>query len=350
MPFKPLRNGQEDVAGGDGVDEIEEDRNPFGPVGNVEADDEKKGAEAVEQEVRNGRLFRHAVRRKRGEEHGDRCSDVGAEQQRKRGVEVEQSARSKREHDADHRRAGLDQEGPDDADQGRSEHRADRHEAARGDGGAVERTEKTDESREAAERFELGTHQSHAEEEQSESEDRFAPSADCGFFRDHHQEADRHARQGDSAEVERNQLRGHGRSDVRSEDDADCLLKREKSGIDEADNHDGGCGARLNDRRHHGSCEHGDNAVAGEELEDALHVFSGDLEQPVRHEFHPEDEEGESADDGNDDRDEVEPEDADLACAEIVSAFRVGDFDADAVFSGVLAETDLSGGHAAGVG
>ncbi|HBJ95228.1 MAG TPA: hypothetical protein DDZ11_01710 [Lentisphaeria bacterium] len=33
-----------------------------------------------------------------------------------------------------------------------------------------------------------------------------------------------------------------------------------------------------------------------------------------------------------------------------MSAFRIGDFDADAVFAGVFSEPDLSGSHAAGVG
>jgi len=257
--------------------------------------------------------------------------------------------RGPRGHDAHRRRTRLDQHGRHHADQDRAENRHDRHPAHR-DRLAVEPAEGVAEIREVGEHLELVRHQHHAEEEQPEAEDRFAPAFDRLPFGERDDKPDRDGRQRQPGKIERDDLRGDRGPDVGAKNDADCLGEVEQPGVDEADDHHRRRARRLDHRGHQRSGQHGDDAVAGEELEDLLHVLSGDPLDAVAHQLHAEDEQRQPAEHGDDHAHRVEAEQTDFLIPDHEPLFGVGDADADAVDAGLLAELHFGFGDAVGSG
>ena len=103
MPFQSLRNRRKHIPRRDRVHKIEEHRNLLRSVRNVETDDQQHRSDAVEQKMSNRRLLGDPVGGQRCQKHRDRRSDIGPQQQRHRRIEIEQTARGEREHDAQHR-------------------------------------------------------------------------------------------------------------------------------------------------------------------------------------------------------------------------------------------------------
>lgn len=291
--------------------------------------------------MRQSGLFRHAVRCKRGEPCGDRGSDIGSDQERHRRIEIDQSSGGKRENDADRRRAGLNQERGEDADPDCPHDRPDRHEAAVTVRGAVEEFEKVHEGGKRSEGPQFIAHHRHAEENQPEAENRRSPAFHDAVFGDHDEETNGNSRKRQPGKIERNDLRSHRGSDIRTENDSDRLPQSQKPRVDEADHHDSRCTRRLDHRSDNGSGENGNQTVARKILKELLHVLARDLLKPVRHQLHSEYEESQSSDHPDDHGDKVDAEDAHLRQTHEIAAFRVRHLDRDLIFAGLSAELNM---------
>ena len=92
-------------------------------------------------------------------------------------------------------------------------------------------------------------------------------------------------------------MRGNRRPDICAENNRNRLHKRQKTRVDEADNHDGARARRLDDRRDGCAGKDSDKAVCGEEAQDRSHFVSGNVMEAVAHQFHPENENRQAAED-----------------------------------------------------
>ena len=170
------------------------------------------------------RLTRHAVRRQRRQLGRNRSADVGPEQDPDRGIEIHDSARTERDHDTDAGRTALNDHGGNQPDPDRAEQRPRRDDPV-GTRSAVEPLERGNERGMIRQLFQLAAHDLHAEEQQSQPEERFPQLNDFFIFEKRHPQPQDDGRHDDDADFERHELGRDGRSDICAKNDSDGLLK-----------------------------------------------------------------------------------------------------------------------------
>ena len=111
-------------------------------------------------------------------------------------------------------------------------------------------------------------HQGKSEEEEAESYDEFADVAQFVFLGKAHDESETHQRHGEGGDVSLETEDGddpcrHGRSDVRSHDDPDCLSEGQETCAYESDNHYGGRAGWLDCCCYSETCENSFERVGG---------------------------------------------------------------------------------------
>ena len=293
MPLQILGDGGEGVARGQGVDQIEEG-GPSVP-GNGADEEHGHGAQHVEEGVGQSRLLGHPVGVERPQLGGDGGADVGADEERHGGVEVHQLAGGQGEDHARKGGARLQQHGEDRPQKRGSQNGPRGHEDLSRGGSAVEEREEAADGVHFAQNLQFVGHHGHAEEEEPEAQQHGAPGVDRALFGQGHEKARRHAGQGKGAQVEGDELGGDGGADVGAENDPHGLDQRQETCVDEADDHDGGGGAGLDDGGDESPGQQGGDPVAGEARKDLPHIFPGGLPDPVAHHHHAQQEEGHAA-------------------------------------------------------
>ena len=150
--------------------------------------------------------------------------------------------------------------------------------------------------------FEVGhglLEETHAEQEQGQTDDEFANEAEFVAFGEHEDERDGTEEHGEAegtaafAQAKKGDNPcGDGSTDVGTHDDGDGTGQREEAGVDEGDHHDS-CGRRgLDDS---GDCCAGEDAaqgVAGNFSHDGAHAVAGNFLEAFTHKFHAEEENG----------------------------------------------------------
>ena len=151
----------------------------------------------------------------------------------------------------------------------------------------LKRSQERTESGCLSERRDGGLHQSDALEEHTESEndgtDFFKRSL---FEKQVHDSADEQDHRCVSADVERSDLRRHGRTDISAHYDADCLSQRHEAGRNETDDHDIGGRGTLHEDRHGNTREDRGDFVCGCFAQDYLEIVSAGVLKPARHDRH----------------------------------------------------------------
>ncbi len=263
------------VTGGYGGDDMQEI---------FEEDQHVADADDVEEEMGQRRAARCQVGADGGQVGGNRGADVFAEDQGHAGFERQDPGRCQGDGDADGRAAALDDHGQNGTDQD------------------AEQVVVTDVHEQLAEflaglqRIEGLLHDAQAEEQHTEAEQDLAdiaPLLVAGKELEAGTYADR--RQSVLGDLEGDQLGGHGRADIRAQNDADRLHQRHQPGVDETDHHDRCRTRRLDDRRNRDPDQGADNPVIGQGREDFAHAAAGDLLQALRHDFHAEQEQTKAA-------------------------------------------------------
>ena len=149
----------------------------------------------------------------------------------------------------------------------------------------------------ACERLHHMSHDLDPFKEQSEREDDHADILQLLCLADKLQhEADENDGINVVAELERQELCCHRGPDIRAEDDGDRLRQCHQSGTDEADRHDGGRRAALQDCRHQRSGERPHDRILCQKAEDLFHALPGSFLQGITHRIHAVQEKCQAAD------------------------------------------------------
>ena len=210
---------------------------------------------------------------------------------------------------------------------------------------AVEGAEEGREGGKLPDELEFRAHDAHAEEEQSETEHRFAPAAQVFPCDEHQQKPEDDRRHDDAGDVEGDDLRRDRGSDVGSEDDADRLHQVQESRVDEADHHDRRRAGGLDDRGDEGPRDDRHITVAGEEVENAAHPLSGGFMKSVAHELHAEDEDCEPTENVHEECVDVDAEFRHADSADCGIGLRGAHFNIEIVFTGLFPEFDVGARH-----
>ena len=160
---------------------------------------------------------------------------------------------------------------------------------------AFEHLKRGNECRVFSQLFQFAAHDLHSEEKQSQTEDRFSQLHDLFVPEIAQCQPQNDGRHNDHGDLERDQLHRDGRSDIGSENDPDGLLKGQKTGIDEPAEHDGRDARRLRDRGDDAPGKNACEPVGREKPQNAPHFFPCSFLQSAAHQFHPEQEQRETA-------------------------------------------------------
>ncbi len=130
-------------------------------------------------------------------------------------------------------------------------------------------------------------HRLNAEKQQPKAENRPADRLDLpGFPGKIHQKSGGNDDPDIVAQLKRNELRSHGRSNVGTENHGNCLRQRHQTCAHEADRHDRGRRRALQHRGHQGARQHAHHRVDRQHAEDLLHLLPRRTLQVVAHHRH----------------------------------------------------------------
>ena len=236
--------------------------------GDVEGEHRHKddGTQNIEHRVGTGSTHGRGVRTDGSQLCRDGGADVLADDQRHRGIEVDDARGGQRDRDAQHRRAALDDDGQNTAD-----HHT-RQQAAQG--ARIEQVHVGDETGVVTQRGKGAAHELQTGEHKAQRHERLADGTGAHTLAGHHG-VDAHAHQQKAvlAHLDRQNPARDGGADIGPENDANGLLQFHQAGIDQADGHHRGNAAGLHHGRDAEACQDSQYAIAGESSENALEGF-----------------------------------------------------------------------------
>ena len=287
-----------DDGNAEGVGRVGKEAEPNQRVQAVEPAQEDDSADQVEVEMNKSGALGVLVGARGGNQRSDGGADVLAHDDGHSGRVGDRAGAGQRLQNTDRRRRGL-------------QHSREHSARDNAEDGIFEAEEQIHEPRLIGQRGHGMGHRVHAGHQNGEAQHNFTNAA-LAVLADHiHPDADKAEDRapgigvhhlGDEAVTleagQRQQPAGDGGADIRAHDHADGLMQLHQAGVDEADRHNGGGTAGLNDGGDGHAEQQAAQGAAGHGGQDSLQLTAGCLLQRFTHQVHAIQEHGNAAHQG----------------------------------------------------